>query len=232
VRFGGLQKFSLSDYPGKVAAVVFTRGCNFRCPYCHNPDLVRGGDPENVDTLDEQQILSFLEQRRGRLQALVITGGEPTLHDDLPDFIARVKRIGYAVKLDTNGSRPEVLESLLQAHLIDFVAMDVKAPPDKYECLAGKRVDLPALRRSIDIAINSGVAHEFRTTAVKPMLCSEDIMCIGEMLRGAMRYTLQPFVPSRTLDPALPDRALPFSREELESVGHRLARTELPCHVR
>lgn len=135
MQIGGLQKFSLLDYPGKISAVVFTQGCNFRCPYCHNPELV---DPARYqECLPEEEIFSFLETRRGKLEAVTVTGGEPTLQKSLAPFLRRIKDMGFLVKLDTNGSRPDVLEELLRQKLIDYIAMDIKAPLEKYEAVTG-----------------------------------------------------------------------------------------------
>jgi pyruvate formate lyase activating enzyme len=135
MKIGGLQKFSLLDYPGKISAVVFTQGCNFRCPYCHNPELV---DPERFqECIPEDEIFAFLETRRGKLEAVTVTGGEPTIQNGLSSFVRRIKDMGFMVKLDTNGSRPEVLEELIRHKLIDYIAMDIKAPLEKYEAVTG-----------------------------------------------------------------------------------------------
>ncbi len=162
MNIGGFQKLSLIDYPGHLSTVVFTQGCNFRCPVCHNPELVL---PDLFDEpIPEQEVFSFLESRKGKLQAVVVTGGEPTLHTDLPKFLAAIKRMGFKTKLDTNGARPEVLQSLFDEKLIDFVAMDIKAPLELYSKLAGCKVDEAAIQKSIALILDSFVPHQFRTT--------------------------------------------------------------------
>lgn len=177
---GGLLKFSLIDYPGKVAAVVFTQGCNYRCPFCHNPELVL---PELFEpSLDPGDVFSFLEKRRGQLQGVVVTGGEPTLHAGLASFLERIKSMGFLIKLDTNGSSPEVLRGLLERGLLDFVAMDVKSSARFYCKATGDMGDIEKPLASIGILKRSGVEHQFRTTALKPILGVQDAREIVQML--------------------------------------------------
>lgn len=192
MKIGGLQKVSLIDYPGKICAVVFTRGCNFRCPFCHNASLVL---PERfgADEVSEEEVFGFLEIRKGKLDAVVISGGEPTVQRDLPVFIGKIKSMGYEVKLDTNGTNPGVLEDLLRLNLLDYLAMDIKAPFDKYPVLAGRAVDIDSLRKSISLIMNSGLEYEFRTTMVRPFLGLEQVMEIGGFIPGAKKYVLQQF---------------------------------------
>ncbi len=188
---GGFQPFTLCDFPGRTAAIVFSQGCNFRCPYCHNRQLWswQAGTPP---ALAEADVLTFLAERRGRLGGLVITGGEPTLQPDLADFVRDVKRLGMAVKLDTNGSRPEVLEALLAEALLDYVAMDVKAPLATYDRLCGVAVDLAAIRNAIDILAASTVRHHFRTTFDRTLLSEADLASIRTMLPSHTDYRIQP----------------------------------------
>jgi pyruvate formate lyase activating enzyme len=193
MRIGGLIKFSLIDYPGKVAATIFTQGCNYRCPYCHNADLVLSERFQRP--IPEAEVLAFLQKRRGKLKAVVMTGGEPTLQADLPSFLAKIKDMDYQVKLDTNGSSPDVLKGLLNAGLLDYIAMDVKAPLLKYNVLTGVKADVAAVRQSMAIIAGSRVAHEFRTTAVKPLLSYEDIRQLFHLVPAASVYKLQEFVP-------------------------------------
>ncbi len=209
MKIGGLQKFSLIDYPGKIAAIVFTQGCNFRCPYCYNPELV---DPALFrEPLDEGEIFSFLEARRGRLDGVVITGGEPTLQPDLMDFICRVRELGFSVKLDTNGSRPEILKTLIDRGVIDYVAMDIKAPltgrksdpENRYASVTRSSVDSEDIRRSIDLILSSGLDHEFRTTVATGCLERADYLSMARAIKGAKRYALQKFVPADVLDKGL-----------------------------
>lgn len=188
----GLNKTTLLDYPEHVAATVFTGGCNFRCPYCHNSTLVLcpGGQP----VISEEEVILFLKKRRGVLEGVCITGGEPTLQEGLEEFIFRVRETGCLVKLDTNGYRPEVLEGLFKKKLLDYVAMDVKSSRQSYEKAAGVRgIDLSLLEESVDIIKNSGISHEFRTTVVKGIHKEEDIEAIGEWLQGSLQYVLQSY---------------------------------------
>ncbi len=190
MRFGGLQRFTLIDYPGKIAATVFTVGCNFRCPYCHNPELVL---PDKFsETIAEDEIISFLETRKGKIEGLAITGGEPTIFNELPAFIKKVKLLGFVVKLDTNGTNPKMLKELIDNRLIDFVAMDIKAQFSRYNELAGVKVDLAKIKESINLIKNSGLEHEFRTTVPSPILQREDIRVIIDELDDEKNYIVKP----------------------------------------
>ena len=198
MKIGGFQKVSLIDYPGRISAVVFTQGCNFRCPFCHNPELV---DPERFeDLIPEAEILSFLQRRRGRLDAVVITGGEPTMQPELVPFITQLRALGFQVKLDTNGALPDRLEEMLDRKLLDYVAMDLKAPLERYGEVTKTKTDQQHIRRSISLIMGSGVDYEFRTTAVKSLLDPADLEQIGRLIPGAKRFVLQKFVPTKTLD--------------------------------
>ncbi len=217
---GGIQKFSLIDYPGKVSCIVFTQGCNFRCPYCYNRSLVL---PEYYgETIPEEDFFSFLSKRRGLLDGVVITGGEPTVHEDLDFFIGKIKGMGFLVKLDTNGSRPEILKRLFEKDLIDYIAMDVKAPIRKYEEVVRVDFYVGNVVRSIHLIMNSGVDYEFRTTVVREQLSEEDILDIGKLIEGAKRYVLQKFIITDTLlDPSFKE-CTTYSEEELERIAGRL----------
>lgn len=182
MRIGGYVPCSLSDYPSRISAVVFTQGCNWRCPWCHNPALVY---PEKFTApLPEAEVLERLASRRARLDGVVVTGGEPTLQGDLADFLARVKALGFLVKLDTNGSRPHVVRDLLAAGLVDFVAMDIKAPWARYAEAAGVPVDTAALAETVALLRESGVEHQLRTTRW-PGLTKDDEPAIVELARGS-----------------------------------------------
>ena len=200
MHIGGIQKHSFIDYPGKVSCVIFLSGCNFGCPYCHNPQLT--GEPGiRPDRVAVSDALMFLDERRGFLDGVVISGGEPTLHADLPDFCARVKRLGYPVKLDTNGSRPQMLTRLIREGLVDYVAMDVKTDPARYEgCVAG-RCDSSALLAGMRVIMASGLDHEFRTTCVKPLVTPGTVERIARLIQGCRRYALQPFKAATLLHP-------------------------------
>ena len=168
MKIAGFQKFSLIDYPGGVSGVVFTQGCNFRCPYCHNPELV---DPRRfVGSIPAEDILGFLEDRRGKLDAVTITGGEPTLQGDLPVFIKEIKDMGFLVKIDTNGSMPTMLARLLAGGLVDYVAMDLKGPLERYPTLVGAAVNRRDLEESIALLGDAGLPHEYRTTLEASLL--------------------------------------------------------------
>jgi pyruvate formate lyase activating enzyme len=193
-----VQKTSFIDYPGMISAIVFTQGCNFRCPFCHNPELVIPA--LYGDIIGREEVLTYLEKRRGKLDAVVITGGEPTLQNGIVEFMRRVKSLGYLLKLDTNGSRPQVLRNILSRGLADYVAMDIKAPLEKYAQVAGALVNITDIRDSIAALMGSGIAHEFRTTLVRSLIDPEDVMRIAGMIEGAPLYALQRFVSSKHVD--------------------------------
>lgn len=199
MRLAHYEPLSLNDFPGKFATTVFTVGCNFRCPYCHNPELVTV--TAETPSLAEETFFTFLERRRDKLTGVCITGGEPTLHADLPRFIDHIRYLGFAVKLDTNGSNPDMLRLLLEAGSLDYVAMDVKAPPARYAEVTANAEALALARASIQLLADSGVATEFRTTVLPILLSEENIMDIAAMLPSGSQYILQNFVPSKTLDP-------------------------------
>ncbi len=195
---GGLQKISLSDFPGVISTILFTQGCGFRCPWCHNPELV---EPSLFGpSIPWEKVAGFLRTRRGRIEGVVVTGGEPTIHADLPDRLADIKALGFKVKLDTNGSNPRMLQSLLALGLLDFIAMDVKAPLARYEDLAGVKVVHSDILASIDLLLGSAIPHEFRTTLV-PLLSIDDLKSVAKLVRGCNRYVLQAFQAGRTLQP-------------------------------
>lgn len=198
MKIGGLQKVSLIDYPGKISAIIFTQSCNFRCPYCHNPELVE--QKLYQPCLPEKDILEFLTTRRNKLDAVTLTGGEPTLQEDLIPFIQKIRKMGFAVKLDSNGSQPDVLASMIQKKLLDFIALDVKAPIEKYQSVVQAPVAIDVIRESIRLVIKAKIQHEFRTTVVASLLTAQDILAIVREIAGAKRYALQKFQPARTLN--------------------------------
>ena len=201
MKIGGFDKFSLVDFPGKISAIIFTQGCNFRCPFCHNGHLLPMTSKNNL--ISEKEILSFLKTRKNKLDGIVITGGEPTLQKDLKLFIKVIKSEGFKIKLDTNGSNPEVLQTLLKSQLLDYIAMDVKAPWEKYNLLTGVKVNIENLKKSISIIANSGINHEFRTTFVEPLLDEDDKVKILEMIPLNSFHHFQKFNPENALDPSL-----------------------------
>lgn len=212
MKIGGLQKLSLVDYPHHTAVALFTIGCNMRCGYCHNPELVL---PERfADAIPEEDIFLFLESRVGRVEGVVVSGGEPTMHADLPDFIRRVKKLGFLVKLDTNGTHPDMVRELLNEKLLDFVAMDIKASMARYHEVVARAVDLEAIQETIRLIKTSGVDHEFRTTLVKSQVSPEDLDEIGRLVKGSPRFALQRFRPGLTLSPQFAYETT-YSDEEL-----------------
>ena len=193
---GGLQKVTLLDFPNKVACTVFLTGCNLRCPYCHNPELVL---PRNDrKTVSENELFEFLSSRRGKLDGVCITGGEPTLYPSLPDLLRRIRRMGFLVKLDSNGSVPEMLEHLLREKLLDYVAMDIKNAPSRYAETCGADV-IEHIKKSAALLKNSNIDYEFRTTVCHPFHSPECMEEIGRWLLSAKRYYIQPFVDSGNL---------------------------------
>ncbi|MGB3345922.1 MAG: anaerobic ribonucleoside-triphosphate reductase activating protein [Candidatus Humimicrobiia bacterium] len=216
---GGLQKFSLIDYPHKISAIIFTIGCNFRCPFCHNPELV---NPKlYLKKISENNVFEFLESRREKLDAVVITGGEPTLHKDLHQFISKLKSMGFLIKLDTNGTSPRILNKLINDNLLDYLAMDIKGSLDKYEEIVGTKVNLEKINESIKIILNlnkcnktkdvlnkeidyksidTKINYEFRTTVLPKFHNEDEIHKIGKLVNGAKLFILQKFYPSKTLN--------------------------------
>lgn len=197
---GGVEKLSLIDFPGCLAAVVFTQSCNFRCHFCYNPMLVlTNGEGESEykeednSLLREDNLLLFLKERFGKLDGVVISGGEPTLQNDLKDFIIKLKKIGYKIKLDTNGSNPEILEELIKDNLVDYIAMDIKSSLDSYEKIIGLKTDLKKIKKSIKLIIEDKVDYEFRTTLVPALHSLEDIEKMAKEISGAKKWFLQKF---------------------------------------
>ncbi len=228
--FKGIQKTTLIDFPGKVASTLFLPKCNFHCPFCYNRQLVleRGTGVE----IPEQEALDFLKDRKGFLDGVCVTGGEPLLHEGLETFLAKVKEFGLLVKLDTNGSRPAFLKELLSKKLLDYVAMDIKAAPKDYDRAAGTRVDLGAIRESVELVKKSGVDYEFRTTVVPSLHSAESLVEIGQWLNGSRRFFLQQFnSDSPLLDKAL-EKTRSFSGQELESFAQSLKTFFKEVHVR
>lgn len=212
----GLEKFASKDYPGYISATVFLGGCNFRCPFCHNADLVLR--PHELPDIPAETFLGFLDERRDWLEAVCVTGGEPLLTADLESLLGEVKKRGFRTKLDTNGSLPDRLEAVLGSGLVDAVAMDVKAPPVKYWAVTRTEVREEDIRRSAEIIRGSGLEYMFRTTAVPGLVAEEDLVAIGRWLEGAALYQLQPFVARNTLDPEFL-KVKPYCKESLEQLA-------------
>ncbi len=192
MKLGGLVKFTLIDFPGRPAAIVFTQGCNFRCRYCHNPELVY---PHLfTPSMPEEEIWTFLKRRQGTLEGVVVSGGEPTLQEDLVRFMSELKALGYKTKLDTNGTRPEVLRELIDKKLVDFIAMDLKAPFEKYAAITGVEANSTILQQSMDLIRQSGLEYQFRTTYDKEVLTEGDIAALSQLTQGE-NYKVQECLP-------------------------------------
>lgn len=219
VEIKGLEPFSSKDFPGHIAATIFLGGCNFRCPFCHNAQLVL--EPQKAPTFPIDYFLGFLDARRDWLEGICVTGGEPLLTYDLDVLLSVLKDRDLLVKLDTNGTFPDRLESLLQAGLVDFVAMDIKSALHRYPEVVRVDVDADAVERSVDMIRNSGIRYMFRTTVVPGLVGREDIAAIAGWLKGSELFQLQQFSPRNTLDPAF-EKKLPYSREDLEDMAEIL----------
>jgi pyruvate formate lyase activating enzyme len=198
---GGYQKLTLIDYPGKLAATVFTVGCNFRCPFCHNPELVLSSQFTIQDNL-EKEFFAFLKKRQGKLEGVCITGGEPTIQPDLINFIRKIKKMGFLVKLDSNGTRPDVLKKLFDLKLLDFVAMDIKNQLKNYDKTIGTKTDKDRIKLSVELIKNSRVPYEFRTTVVPGIHTEKDFAIIAKWIAGAESYFLQEYRELKILDPS------------------------------
>lgn len=210
MKIGGFQTLTLLDYPGKVACTVFTPGCNLRCPFCHNASLVFS----RAENYSEEEVFSVLKKRKGVLDGVCVTGGEPLLQNDIPDFLKKIKDMGFLVKLDTNGTFPEKLKELIENGLVDYVAMDIKASPDNYAAATG--VDgaiVEKVKKSVEILKNSEIPHEFRTTTVKGIHTMEDFEKIALWLNGEKNYFIQQYVVS---DDMIGEPFESFEEKELE----------------
>jgi len=226
MNIGGFQETSLLDYPGKVAAIIWTTGCNFRCPFCYNPDLVF----EKTDNVSIEHILSFLDARKGKIDALSISGGEPFLQRDLKDFISQVKNRGYLVKVDTNGSFPDKMKELLDEDLIDYLSMDVKATKNKYNEITGVSVDVDDIRTSIDLIKEHAADYEFKTTVIPKFHQKEDIVEIARWLKGSKKYFLQQFKSNTSIISS--EIYSSYSKEELLNLCEMIKPYFENCNVR
>ena len=228
---GGLEKSTLIDYPGRVAATIFLIGCNFRCPFCYSAELVLPEKIKEQPRISEKEVFDFLKERQGLLEGVVICGGEPTINKDLPDFIKKIKELGFLVKLDTNGSNPEMLKKLIDEKLIDYVAMDIKAPKEKYELAAGTKVNISDIEKSIKTLKEGRVSYEFRTTVVPTIHTREDIVEIAKWIGPAKKFCLQSFRPEKTLNPELAE-IKPYPDEFFESIKKEISPYFDTCEVR
>ncbi|NQT49390.1 anaerobic ribonucleoside-triphosphate reductase activating protein [Candidatus Kuenenbacteria bacterium] len=225
---GGLQKTTLLDYPDKVAATIFTIGCNFRCSFCHNPDIVKG----IARVISNDQFFKFLKAREKLIDAVCITGGEPTVHRDLPRFIKKIKKAGYLVKLDTNGTNPEMLENLIRDDLVDYVAMDIKAPWDKYSGVVCRLFDLANFKKSVIILKKNLVDYEFRSTVLPVLHTDKDIIDMAQQIKGAKKYYLQHFKSgTKLVNPNFLEQKS-FTRKQLNEIVEKIKGLFEVCEVR
>lgn len=222
MRIGGFQKQSLIDYPGKISSVIFTSGCNLRCPFCHNPDLVLPERISQKEEISKESVIKYLAKNKKLIDGVVISGGEPTLHSDLPEFIEEIKKLGFLVKLDTNGTNPEMLKELLDRKLLDYVSMDIKAPFvfEKHNEVVGNVLSEEIFKKIIDsknLLLNSKIEYEFRTTVANSYI-KENLLEIAKDIKGAKRFCIQKFNPDNILD-AKATGLRSFSRKEIESLS-------------
>jgi len=231
MQIGGLQKLTLIDYPGRLAATVFLIGCDFKCPWCYSSELVLPEKIKKQPKISEKQFFNFLKERKKLLDGLVLCGGEPTINKKLPELIKKIRKLGYQVKLDTNGSNPKMLKKLINDKLIDYVAMDIKAPKEKYKKILGKKVKIEDIEKSIKILKEGKVDYEFRTTVVPTVLDKKDILEIAKWIRGAKRYYLQNFRPEKTIDPKF-EKIKPYPQEYLLEIQKAISPFFEVCQVR
>ena len=226
MRIGGLQKVTLLDYPGKIACTVFLSGCNLRCPFCHNPALVFSDGAQELST---EELLAFLQTRRKKLDGVCITGGEPTLHPDLQTFLRSIHALGFSIKLDTNGTNPKMLGSLLQERLVDYVAMDIKNSPERYVMTCGGVDQFASIRESAALLMAGKTDYEFRTTVCHPLHRPEDMIQIGQWLHGAKQYFIQQFVDSGDL---LGEGVYPLTLEQMQLLRDTVSKYIPNTHLR
>jgi pyruvate formate lyase activating enzyme len=231
--FGAIRKFSTIDYPGKLACVLGTKGCNMHCHWCHNYDLVSFDFSSDCQIISEPEVMEFLKDRTGFIEGVVISGGEPTLHKNLPKFCGTVKSLGFAIKLDTNGTHPHMIETLINEHLIDYVAMDIKTDFQHYPAITKNEFHPEKIKQSIDLLLNGSLPYEFRTTCVKPFVNKARIEKIGELIRGADHLFLQKFdhTHAASYDYA-GNSAAGFDDAEMSDLRLRVEPYVTECHIR
>lgn len=230
MNIAGLQKLSLIDYPDKISATIFIWGCSFRCSFCHNPELVKKElQPEGIS---EEEFISFLKKRKGLLEAVTITGGEPLLYPDIVGLIKKIKKLGFLVKIDTNGSNPELLKRVIDLKLSDYIAMDIKAPLEKYEKVTCVKVDPEKIKQSIKLIMDSGLTHEFRTTLLPSLHTKDDVVAMAKLIKGARKYCLQGFVnKGKLMDESLSGE-VGYTSEEMQKMAVECKKFVQECIVR
>ena len=222
MRIGGFQKLTLIDYPGKIATTVFTIGCSFKCPFCHNPELVIKSEFLPWEGVEEE-FFQHLEKRKGKLDGVCITGGEPTIQPDIIEFIKKIKDMGYLVKLDTNGTQPDVLKKLYDLKLLDFVATDIKNAPDRYDDTVGLKANIENVKKSVAMIMNSGLPYEFRTTVVPGIHTEKDFDAVADWIDGADAYYLQEYRSGKTIDKNM-DKITSGKSIDLEKIGQKIGK--------
>ncbi|MFC1789706.1 anaerobic ribonucleoside-triphosphate reductase activating protein [Patescibacteria group bacterium] len=231
MHIGGLEKLTLIDYPGKLAATVFLTGCNFRCPWCYSSEIVLPEKIKKQPKISEKKLFKFLKERKNLIEGVVICGGEPTMSKDLPKFIKKIKKMRFFVKLDTNGSDPKMLKKLIDEKLVDYVAMDIKVPREKYTKIVGEKIDVEKIQESIDILKYGAVDYEFRTTVVPTIHQKEDILKMAKWISGAKKYYLQNFRPEKTIDKKF-ENIKPYPREFLLEIQKTISPFFDICQIR
>ncbi len=231
MEIAGLQKLTLIDYPGKLACTVFLAGCNFRCPWCYSKELVLPEEIKKQPKISEKEFFNFLKKRKGLLEGVVLCGGEPTIFKNLPNFAKKIKKLGFSVKLDTNGSNPEMIKEMINKHLIDYVAMDVKLPKEEYSKVFFDKTKVEDINESINILKKGKVGFEFRTTVVPTIHKKGDILKIVHWIRPASKYFLQNFRAEKTIDPGF-EKIKPYPREFLLEIIKTIAPFFETCEVR
>ncbi|HUT22695.1 MAG TPA: anaerobic ribonucleoside-triphosphate reductase activating protein [Candidatus Bipolaricaulota bacterium] len=230
MKIGGMQTLTLIDYPGAVAATIFLLGCNLRCHFCHNPELVLGD--EAAEKLNAKEIFDFLQSRREFLEGVCITGGEPTIWRDLPDFIDKIKEMGFKVKLDTNGTNYKMLGDLINQKKIDYVAMDIKAPWDKYEQVVGRKVNIVQIKKSAHLLLSGSVDYEFRSTVLPVLHKKEDLIAMARQIKGAKRYYLQQFKPFAKMVDKEYKNAVSYKSVDLQKIKNQIKQWFEVCQIR
>ena len=228
MKIGGLQKISLLDYPNKISAIIWTAGCNLQCPYCYNKQLFS----KNIKLINEQEILLFLKKRKGKLEALSITGGEPLLHEDISLFLNKVKKLEYDIKIDTNGTYPKRLKNLIEKNLVDYISMDIKAPKKKYNKLCGKNVNIKNIQESINLIKKFPKESEFKTTIIPNLLDKEDIIKIANWIKGSNKYYLQQFKNELPLLSKELEKIKPYSKQYLNEIIDEIKPLFNKCELR
>lgn len=225
----GIQKLSLIDYPQKIATTLFVYGCNLRCSYCHNPDLISQEGVKKLKTYPEKEVLDFLKKRKGFIDGVCISGGEPTLYKELVPFAKKIKSMGFKLKIDTNGTNPKMLSNLVRRKLVDYVALDIKAPLEKYDAIVNSKVNIESIKESIAL-VQKLKDYEFRTTVV-PELNSDDIIKIASLIKGAKAFYLQQFNPKVCLNKAYEKKST-YAKEELEKIRNSVKNNFDVCEIR